>query len=128
MEFSGVNFRRAVIHVRRQNRNAHALTFADENRNLVRVVDFVAEQSGHELDRIIRLQIRGLIADQAVGRAVALVESVAGEFFQQIENRVRFLLRDFVRRRATFDEVGAFLRHLLAVLFSHRAAQQIRLA
>ena len=56
---------------------------------------------------------------------MTLVESVAGKLFEQIEDRVRFLLRDFVRLFAAVDEVGALFRHLLAVLFAHRASEQI---
>ena len=35
-----------------------------KHRNLFRVIDFVAEQAGHEFDRIIRFQIRRLITDE----------------------------------------------------------------
>ena len=59
---------------------------------------------------------------------MALVESVAGKLLQQIENRVRFFLRDFVFARAPFDEIGALFCHLLLVLFSHRAPEKIGLA
>ena len=68
-----------------------------------------------------------MITDDAVRRAVALVESVTREFFEQIEDRVRFLLRNLVRARATFDEVVALFRHGFFVLLAHRAAKQIGL-
>ena len=58
---------------------------------------------------------------------MALVESVAGKFFQQIENRVRLFLPDLVSTRATSNEIGALFRHLFLVLFAHGAPQQIRL-
>src|SRR5205814_2365054 len=66
----------APVHVGRQDRNSHALALTDEGGNLVRVVDLVAQQTGHEFDRVIRLQIRGLVTDQSVSRAVTLVEAV----------------------------------------------------
>src|SRR5260370_3733263 len=68
-----------------------------------------------------------MITDDAVSRAVALVESVTREFFEQIEDRVRFFLRDLVRPSATFDEVVALFRHGFFVLLTHRAAKQIGL-
>ena len=59
---------------------------------------------------------------------MALVESVAGKLFEQIENRVRLLLGNFVRARAAFDEVLALFRHLLLVLLAHGAPEKIGLA
>ena len=117
-----------MVHIRRQNRNSHALAFADEDGNFFSVVNFVAQQTGHEFDRIMRFQISRLITDHAIGCAVALVESVAGKFFEQIENRVRFFLRDFVCVRAAFDEILSLLRHLLLVFFAHGAAEKVGLA
>ena len=40
-------FEAAVIHVRRENRNPHPLALPDEDGHFVRVVDLVAEQTGH---------------------------------------------------------------------------------
>ena len=68
-----------------------------------------------------------MVTDDAVSRAVALVKSVTGEFFEQIEDRVRFSLRNLVRARATLDEIFALLRHLLAVFLAHGAAKQVGL-
>src|SRR6266404_3485883 len=118
-------FQTAAIDIRRQDRDTHALAFAYEDRNLFRVVDLVTEQPGHEFDRVIRLQVRCLITDQPVSRAVALVESVTGELFEQIKNRVGLLLRDVVRARATLDEILALLRHRLLVLLAHGAPEEI---
>ena len=75
----------------------------------------------------MRFEIARVITDDAVGRAMALVESVAGKFFEQVEDRVRFFLRDFVRLRAAFDKVLALLRHLFPVLFAHGAPEKIGL-
>ena len=58
---------------------------------------------------------------------MALVKSVAGKFFQQIENRVRFFFRNSVRARTTSDEISALLSHDRLVLFAHRFAKQIGL-
>ena len=120
-------FQSAPVHIRRQDRNSHALALTNEGRNLVRVVDLVAEQPGHEFDRVVRLQIGGLVTNQAVGRAVTLVESITGKLLQEIEDRVRFLFRNLVRPRATCDEIGPFLCHLFAIFFAHGPPEQIGL-
>ena len=128
---AGYSFRRkfqsALIDIRRQNVDAHAFAFANEDRNLVGVVNLVAEQASHELNRVMRFQVSGLITDEPVSRAVALVKSVACKFLEQIEDGVRLFFRNFVRPRTTFDEVFSFLRHLLFVFFSHGAPEKIAL-
>ncbi len=120
-------FQAALIDIRWQDGNAHPSAFADENRNFFRVIDFVAQQTRHEFHRVMRLEIRGLITDHAVGRTVALVESVTCEFFQQIENGVRFFLRNLVCACAAFDEILSLFRHLLLVFLAHGAPEKIGL-
>src|SRR4051794_24248430 len=120
-------FQAALVDVWWQDGNAHSFAFADENRNLFRVVDFVTEQTSHEFHRIMRLEEGRLITDHAIRRAVTFVESVTGKFFQQIENGVRFFLRDFVRARTALDEVPALFRHLLLVFLTHGAPEKIGL-
>ena len=75
----------------------------------------------------MRFEVRGLVTDHPVRRAVALIESVTGELFQQVENRVRLFLRNLVRARATFDEVLSLLRHFFLVLLAHGASEKISL-
>ena len=77
---------------------------------------------------MIRLQIRGLIRDDGVGGGVRLVEAVAGEFFQQIENLVRLRGGDFVFLGAALDELLALLLHFLDLFLAHRAPQDVRRA
>ena len=43
---------------------------------------------GHVLDRVVRLQVGGLVGDQAVARGVGLVEAVALERLERLEDRV----------------------------------------
>ena len=76
---------------------------------LVRVRHVVRHHGAEKLHRIIRLQIRGLIGDDGVGGGVRLVEAVAGEFFQQIENLVRLRGGNVVLLRAALDELLALL-------------------
>jgi len=117
----------AAVHVRRQDGNAHPFAFAHQHRNFFGVIDFVREQTSHEFDRMVRFQKRRLITDQRIGRAMALVESVASKFFKQIKDRVRLFLPDLVGACATGNEICALFRHLFLVLFAHGAPQQIRL-
>ena len=58
---------------------------------------------------------------------MALVESITREFLEQIENRVCFLFRNFVRAGTAFDEILSFFGHLLLVLLSHGPPQKIAL-
>ena len=89
----GGEFQGAAVDVGREDADAHAFAFADEDGDFVGVADFVAQYGGHELDGVIRLEKGGLVADPAVGDAVAFVEAVAGEFFEQVEDLVGFFLR-----------------------------------
>ena len=66
----------------------HGARFVDEIAELVGVAHVVRHHRAEELDRVIRLQIRGLIGDDGVGGGVGFVEAVTGEFFQQIENLI----------------------------------------
>ena len=72
----------------------------------------------------MRLQPRGLVADQRVGRGVRLVEAVTGELVDQVEDLVGEGLLDLARARALHEAV-ALLAHRGLVLLAHRAAQQV---
>ena len=85
------------------------------------------QQRGHELDRIVRLEIGRVIREQRVGGGVRLVEAVAGELLHQVEDACRLVLGMLVLRRALHEAV-ALLRHLVRVLLAHGAAQQVGLA
>ena len=50
--------------------------------------DVAREQGGHELDRIMGLEIGRHVGDQGVGGRMALVEAVAGELFDHAEQFV----------------------------------------
>ena len=53
------------------------------------------------------------------------VEAVARELLQRVENLVGHVLLDPMQRRRALAEFDALLGHLVLVLFSHRAPQQI---
>ena len=85
------------------------------------------QQRSHELDRIVRLQIRRVIGQQRIGGRVRFVESVSGELRHQVENLFNLLWRITPLHRA-LDEAFALLRHFFGLLLAHGAPQQIGLA
>ena len=73
---------------------------------------------------MVGLQVGGLIGDQRVGRGVALVEAVAGELVDLLEDLLGLGLGHAARDRA-LDEVLALGLHLRADLLAHGPAQQV---
>ena len=73
-----------AVHIRRHHFDVHPpaiFQMLDQRILLLEVaaVDVAREQGRHELDRIMGLEIGRHVGDQGVGRAVRLVEAVAGE-------------------------------------------------
>ena len=71
----------------------------------------------------MRLQVGRLVGHQGVGRRVRLVEAVAGELLEQVENLVGLALGNVVVLGAALHELLAMFLHHLDFLFAHRAAQ-----
>ena len=63
----GGKLEKAGVHIGREDLDSLALTLRNEDGDLVHVVDLIAENPGHELDGIVRLEVGGMITDQAVG-------------------------------------------------------------
>ena len=118
----------ALIHIRLQNFDAKFSRLGNVFGKFFRVRHVVCHHGAEKFDGIIRLQICGLIRDDGIRGGVRFVETVAGKFFQHVENLVRFCRRNFIGRRTAFDKRLALLLHFLDLLFAHRAAQQIRRA
>ena len=125
----GRNFRGEAqlrcVEIRRQDIDAHAVTLANEDADLVGVVDFVRKQRGHELDRVVGLEIGRPIGNVAVAGGVGLVEAIAGEHLDLGEDLAGERLADVVVLGRALDELAALLGHFLRVFFAHRAAQQV---
>ena len=124
----GGELKHALVQAGREDGQSHPLRLVDVEGNFVRVIHLVAQHRTHELDRMVRLKPAHPVTDERIGRAVAFVESVVGEFFQKIEDGRRFFLRDVIVLPAPGDEVDPLLGHLLLILFAHGAAQEIGLA
>ncbi len=88
----------------------------------------MGQQGGHVFGGIIRFQKGRLASHHRIGRAVALIEAVTREFFQEIEDPQRLGARDLVHLGAALHEGFPLLGHLLLFFLSHRPAQKIRLS
>jgi len=121
-----------LVDVGRQDLEAHALGLVQVRDELVllvlgadgRVADLRGEDGGHELDREIGLQVRGLIRDDAVGDGVGLVEAVAAELHHLVVDLVGQLGRDLVGA-AALHELVAHLLQLFGDLLAHGLAQAV---
>src|SRR5216683_5196200 len=115
----------ARIDIGRKNRDAHAARLVDIFHDFFGVARFRGKQRGHELDGIMRFQIRGLVGEQSVGARVRFIEAVPGEFRHQVEYFLG-LLRGNFSYGASGQEFFALSRHFGVILFAHRAAQNVR--
>jgi hypothetical protein len=73
---------------------------------LVGEVEVAVHHGGHELGRVVRFQVGGLVADHGIGGSVGFVEAVVGELFQKVEDLPGLLGVDVVGGLAAFDELG----------------------
>ena len=88
----------ALVDVGREHRHPHRARVGDGADDLLDLVLVARHDRAEELDRVVRLQVGGLVRDERVRRGVALVEAVAGEELEQPEDRLGVLLRDAVLR------------------------------
>ena len=104
---------------------AHGFAFGDEVGNFFGIAQFGAEHGGHELDRVVGFEETGLVAENGVGGRVGFIETVAGEFVEDVEDRVGGFFVDLVHALGAFDEFGPFLGHGVGVFFTHGAAEHV---
>ncbi len=102
----------ARVDVGRQDRDGHPAALGDRGRDLLLVRPEGGQHRGHVLDRVVRLQVRGLVGDEPVARRVGLVEAVALERLEGGKDRV-----DDLRLDAALDGLGD---ELLALGAQHR--------
>jgi hypothetical protein len=115
------------VHVGRHHLDSEPPRFEPEFAELVGVPHVERHGGGQKLDGIIGLQICGLVADDRIGGGVGLVEAVAGELGDEVEDRHRVGASDPALDRA-FDESGALRVHLRLDLLAHGASQQVGFA
>ncbi len=83
------------MHVGRQHLHAQLFRIVDVLHHdvaLIAVLDLAGEKGGHELGRVVRLQVGGLVADEGIGGGMGFVEAVAAEEGDQVEDFPRGLL------------------------------------
>ena len=77
-----------------------------------------------KLFRMMRFEPRCLISQHSISRRMALVETIACKFVDQIEQFIRAVRRN-VMRRAPRNKTPALRVHFRLHFFAHRTAQQI---
>ena len=102
----------------------HALAFVDVLHDLVGVHGFEGEHRGHVLHGEIGFEVGGLVGDDGVAGGVAFVETVAGEFQDEVEDAfgVPFGNTLFV---GAFDEVLALGIDGVFLLFADRFDERV---
>ena len=115
------------VDVGAEDGDAVALGLGDELHHRVGVVLVAGEQRREELDRVVALQVGGLVGEQAVRGGVAAVEAVAGELLHQVEDALGDLGVDLLLLGAV-EEAGLLLGHDLRLLLAHGAAKEVGLA
>ena len=118
---------RRDVHIGRLDTDPHRTALLDVLHDPVGVAHFRGEQRRHELHGVVRLEVRRLVGDERVRRAVRFVEPVPRELLHQLPHAVGLRLRDRALGTAG-DELLALLRHELAVFLAHGAAERVRLA
>ena len=103
-----------------------ATDILDEQCQFVGLRHVEAHRRGEEFGRVVRLQPGGVIGDQSVSRGMALVEAIAGELVDQVEQLIGLGRGDGVDGGA-LDEARALRIHLGLDLLAHRAAKEIGL-
>ena len=115
------------LHVRRLHADAQLLALADILHHVLRLRRFTGQQRGHELHRIMRLQISRLVRHQRIRRRVRLVKPVPRKLLHLVEDFAHRLFGMPKRRRPGQEAVLLFVHPFLALL-PHRPPQQVRLA
>ena len=80
--------------VRRPDLDRHPAALGDRRGDLLLVGPERGQHRGHVVDRVVRLEVRGLVGDQPVAGRVGLVEAVALERLEGLEDRVDDLRLD----------------------------------
>src|SRR5574337_900260 len=115
------------VHRRRGDGNSEPQRLGAKFGELVGIALVQRHRGGEKLGRMVRFEPGGPVGDERVGRGVAFVEAVVGEFSEKVEDFVRLRLAKSPLDRAA-DEASALRIHLLFDLLSHGAAQEIGLA
>ena len=105
----------------------HLPALVEEDRRLVLVGLHAREQRGEVLDRMVRLQVRGLVREVAVADRVRLVERVVGERLDRVEDLLAERPVVTLARRSRRRTSMRSLRDERAVLLPRRLPEVVGL-
>ena len=118
--------RERLLDVRHPDLDAQVPALGDDGGDLLGAAGEAVQHRGHELDRVVRLQVGRLVGDEPVAGGVSLVEAIACEWLEGGEDLV-----DDVRRNPLLLRAGLELRLVLAedilLLLADRVAEVVRL-
>ena len=117
---------RRLVHIRWQHRDAHTPALRDGDRDTLGRSHLRGEHRRHVLDRVVRLQVGGVVRDHAIDSGVRAVESVARERLEVLP-----YLLDHVGvqpvAQASLDELHLLRVELLFDLLADRVAEDVGL-
>ena len=116
----------ALVDVGWEDLDAHPAALGDGRGDLLLVRPEGGQDGGHVLDRVVRLQVRGLIGDQPVARRVGLVEAVPLERLEGGEHRIDDPGLDAPLRRLG-DELLLLRPQDRRLLLADRVPERVRL-
>ena len=129
----------ALVHVRRQDRDAVGAAVLDVACRLGQIVHDAVQNGGHEGHGMMQLEPGRLHGHQPVGRRVAFVEGIAGKGghfvvdvlgnlpgYAPADAAVDDHMAVFIRQAV--DEILPFFRHDVFFLLGHGAAHQVAAA
>ena len=127
---AGINWLETVgagINIRREYGDAVGLGVVKNNLHLVGEIHHTRHIRRHKFGGVMRFQISGLIRQQRVRCRMGFIEPVTGKLFHEVEKLFRDTFFNAILDCA-FGKNSAVLGHLVGLLFTHRAAQQISAA
>ena len=116
-----------LVDIRGEHLDAHSPSLAQIQGGLVLVGRRALQQRGHELDRVVRLEVCGPVGDQAVRGGVRLVERIAGERDQDLPDRLCGLLGIAMLLHAG-EKRHLLLGQHLGLLLAHGSPEHVCLA
>ena len=116
-----------AVDVGREDLEPHRSRLADVGGHLVGVAHLVREVGGHELGGIVGLEVGGAIGDDGIRGGVGLVEAVAREGDQYLEDAIGVLGLEALLDRAR-EELLLLLHEDLELLLPHGPAEDVGLA
>ncbi|MNR19180.1 hypothetical protein D3C85_1359540 [compost metagenome] len=104
------------------------LTFGNFNRQALDIVLITSHEGSHKGIRVVRLQIRRPVRNQAIASGVRLVETVIRKLFQLVPELFGNLFLGTTRLDSTFHEINLYLTHQINLLFTYCFTQSISLS